>query len=124
MKYQILAGVAVVLFGANALAQQAPANAAPVKPAASAPAAAVSTPKTEARDQYIVIGYLKKQDSTVTIKSGPSGPVYSVTDKNGKVIHENLSAEQLKAKAPEVHQLIKTGFAADSAVYLHSARLY
>jgi hypothetical protein len=61
-----------------------------------------------------VIGYLEKQDKTITIKAGPNGPVYSVAGKDGKVLFENLSAEQLRAQAPELHDFIKTAVAADS----------
>ena len=34
--------------------------------------------------------------------------------KDGKVLHENLSEEQLKAQAPEIHELIKTSVAGTS----------
>ena len=67
-----------------------------------------------ADDGYAVIGYLEKRDRMITIKAGPQGPVYSVATKAGKVLHENLSAEQLKAQAPELHELIKTGVAGDA----------
>ncbi len=65
-------------------------------------------------DRYAVIGYLEKRDRVITIKAGPQGPVYSVATKEGKVLHENLSAEQLKAQAPELHDLIKTGVVGDA----------
>ena len=67
-----------------------------------------------ADERYAVIGYLEKRDRVITIKSGPRGPVYSVATKEGKILHENLSAEQLKAQAPELHELIKTGVAGDA----------
>jgi hypothetical protein len=65
-------------------------------------------------DRYTVIGYLEKRDRVITIKAGPRCPVYSVATKEGKVLLENLSAEQLKAQAPELHELIKTGVAGDA----------
>jgi hypothetical protein len=65
-------------------------------------------------DNYVVVGYLEKNDRVITIKAGPEGPVYSVATREGKVLHENLSAEQLKAQAPELHELIKTGVAGDT----------
>jgi hypothetical protein len=34
--------------------------------------------------------------------------VYLVKTRYGKILHENLSEEQLKAQAPEIHELIKT----------------
>jgi len=67
-----------------------------------------------ADERYAVIGYLEKRDRMITIKASPRGPVYSVATKEGKILHENLSAEQLKAQAPELHELIKTGVAGDA----------
>jgi hypothetical protein len=62
-----------------------------------------------------VIGHLEKSDRVLTIKSGPRGLVYTVKSKEGKLLFEDLSAEQLRAQAPELHDLIKTGQAADPA---------
>jgi len=59
----------------------------------------------------VVIGYLEKRDRVITIKAGPRGALYSVATKEGKVLFENLLAEQLKAEAPEIHDLIETGIA-------------
>jgi hypothetical protein len=70
--------------------------------------------KTTSKTDYPVIGYLEKSDRSITIKSGPKGPLYSVKAADGKVLFENVSAEQLRAKAPELHQLIKTGMATSS----------
>ena len=58
-----------------------------------------------------VIGHLETRDKFVTIQSGPTGLRYLVKTKDGKVLHENLSEEQLKAQAPEIHELIKTSVA-------------
>jgi hypothetical protein len=63
-----------------------------------------------------IIGYLEKRDRVITIKSGPKGPVYSVATKGGRVLFENLSADQLRAQAPELHEFIKTGVAGDARV--------
>ena len=67
-----------------------------------------------ADERYAVIGYLEKRDRVITIKAGPQGPVYSIATREGKVLRENLSAKQLKAQAPELHELIKTGLAGDA----------
>ena len=67
-------------------------------------------------DSLPVIGHLEKRDRIITIKSGPQGPVYSVATKDGKVLFENVSAEQLKARAPEIHDLLKTGLATDARI--------
>jgi len=78
--------------------------------------AAVQTTKAKKSDQFTVIGYLEKRDRVITIKSGPKGTVYTVATKDGKVLHENLSAEQLEAQVPEIYRLIKTGVVGDARV--------
>src|SRR5687767_6895390 len=110
MKRFIFTCMAAALLELGVLAQQQTSG----NPAQKTPKApAVSAPKPETNAQYHVIGYLEKADQTITIKSGPRGPVYSVKTKDGKTLFENVPAEQLKAQAPEIHQLIKTGMAAD-----------
>jgi hypothetical protein len=61
-----------------------------------------------ATSDYPVIGYIEKRDRTITIKAGPRGTLYSVATKDGKVLCKNLSEEQLRAEAPELHEFIKT----------------
>jgi hypothetical protein len=102
-------GLAGALFAQEAILRASSAQKTSSTPGSSAVAASNVT----SRDQYTVIGFLEKRDRVITIKSGPRGPVYSVATKDGKVLHENLSAENLKAQAPEIHDLIKTGMAAD-----------
>ena len=65
-----------------------------------------------------VIGHLETRDKVVTIQSGPNGLLYLVKTKDGKILHENLSEEQLKAQAPEIHELIKTSVAGKDGVYM------
>ena len=69
----------------------------------------------ESKDAPQVIGYLEKRDRVITIKASEKGPVYSVATKEGKVLFENVSAEQLKAQAPEIHDLIKNAYATDAS---------
>jgi hypothetical protein len=73
-------------------------------------------------DSYTVIGYLEKRDRVITIKSSPHGTVYSIATKDGKVLHENVSAEQLKAQAPEIYEVIKTGSANDASLRVSAIR--
>ena len=135
MKLRMVATLSLAVVGLLGVARsedQKPA-APSTKPAVAAPAApaktnavpttsspvtpSISTVKPAAKDQeqYIVIGYLEKRDGTViTIKSGPKGPAYSVASKDGKVLFDNLSSEQLRAKAPEIHEFIKSAVAIDS----------
>ncbi len=74
------------------------------------PAAAVVSNAT-AVGEFPVIMYLEKRGQTITVMAGPKGPLYSVKNAEGKTLWENLSAEQLRAKAPELHQFIKTAMA-------------
>ena len=78
-------------------------------PHATQTAASAASPKAAA--DYPIIGYLEKRDRTITIKSGPKGPLYSVKTADGKVLCENLSADQLRAQAPELHEFLKTAVA-------------
>jgi hypothetical protein len=58
-----------------------------------------------------VIGYLETKGRTIIIKAGPKGPVYSVRTPEGKLLFEDLSADQLEAKAPELREFLKTAVA-------------
>src|SRR5262245_45948830 len=70
----------------------------------------VATPATE----FSVIGFLEKRDQTITIKASSKGTVYSSKNAKGKMLFENLTADELRAQAPEIHELIKNAVAADS----------
>jgi len=65
--------------------------------------------------ELIPVVRLETQDKLVTVQSGTDGLVYLVQTKDGKILHENLSEEQLKAQAPEIHELIKTSVAGASS---------
>jgi len=80
-----------------------------------APAAPGVTAKMPAEaTNSALIGHLETRDKIVTIQSGATGLRYLVKTKEGKVLHENLSEEQLKAQAPEIHELIKMSVAGKS----------
>jgi hypothetical protein len=72
----------------------------------STPAASV-----KAAADFPVVGFIEKRDRTITIKAGPKGPVYSVKTADGKLLFENLSQEQLSAKAPELGEFLKIAVA-------------
>ena len=84
----------------------------PNTPQPKRPAAAVTNAAPQSA--YPVVGYLEGRGQTITIMAGPKGPVYSAKTAEGKILFENLSADQLRAQAPEAYQLIKTGVAGDS----------
>jgi hypothetical protein len=128
MKSRLVAVLSIAVIGLVGIAQseeQKPAAtpakspaapaAAPAKTNAPSATSSAATTKPAAPEQYIVIGYLEKRDgTTITIKSGPHGAAYSVAAKDGKVLFENLSSEQLRAKAPEIHEFIKSAVATDA----------
>ncbi|HHY84585.1 MAG TPA: hypothetical protein GYA07_03485 [Verrucomicrobia bacterium] len=78
-------------------------------------AAAKSAPPAT-NSAYVVIGHLEKRDHLITVKSGPKGPVYTVATKDGKVLMESASKEQLRAQAPELYQMITDAVALDARV--------
>jgi hypothetical protein len=75
-------------------------------PRESATPAAGKTAK--AAVDYPVICYLEQRDRTITVKAGPKGPLYSVKAADGRVLYENLSMEQLSARAPKLGEFLKT----------------
>ena len=119
MKKQLVVSLGLLGCVALALADDVKQSAAPK--AASAPVAAAS-PGAKAAESYPVIGYLEKRNYTITIKSGPQGTIYSIATKDGNIVHENVSAEQLKAKAPELYEAVKTGFANDARIQMMMMR--
>lgn len=117
MRSYIVTGLVVALFGVTGLAlaqDQLRRISAPQGSAAPA-ASLASTNKPQAAERYTVIGYLEKRDRVITIKSSPRGAVYSVATKDGKMLLENLSLEQLKTQAPEIHEFIKGAMAGGSS---------
>jgi hypothetical protein len=84
-------------------------------PAAPAPSAVAAEDKASKVETLTVIGYVQKRDRVITIKSGPKGVVYSVATTDGKILFENLTAQQLQARAPELHEFFKGSLAGDAA---------
>jgi hypothetical protein len=116
MKRQLIAGLAVIGCVALALADDVKQGS---MAKTNAPAA---TTGAQAEASYPVIGYLEKRDYVITIKAAPQGTIYSIATKDGKILHENVSAEQLKAKAPELYNAVKTGLANDARLQLMMMR--
>jgi hypothetical protein len=63
----------------------------------------------------VVIGYMQSRDRVVTISQGPNGAVYTIKNKDGKVLAENFSEKDLKEKYPSVYSQIKYGLAGNDA---------
>jgi hypothetical protein len=105
-------GVMVVGFALSVLATDklGQKNAIPPKeelPASTDTNLAVST-------DFPVILFLERRGQTIAVKAGPKGPIYSAKTTEGKILFENLSAEQLRAQAPELHEFIKSAMAGGS----------
>ncbi len=112
MKKQLV--VSLGLLGCVALTLAEDVKQSPAPKATSAPPAAATSAGAKPAEPYPVIGYLEKRDYVITIKASPKGTIYSIATKDGKILHENVSAEQLKAKAPELYNAVKTGLANDA----------
>jgi len=107
-----LSGAILVALAGLALSEDKPAPEAPAKQDSAPKAQTPSSVTTAAAAAELpVIGYIEKRDRTITIKAGSKGTVYSVKAGDGKVLFENLSAEQLRAQAPELHEFIKSAVA-------------
>jgi len=104
----VLAGVAV-LAAVRARTQPNIPVTRPTASSAKDEKASASAPPQSV--DLIPIVHLETRDKLVTVQSGPGGLVYLVQTKDGKVLHDNLSEDQLKAQAPEIHELIKTAVA-------------
>lgn len=115
MKKQLILGLG--LLGCVALALADEVKQGPAPKAANAHAATASA-GVKSAESYPIIGYLEKRNYVITIKAAPQGTIYSVATKDGKILHENVSAEQLKAKAPELYQAVKTGLANDARMMI------
>ena len=104
-----LGAMVLLVLGGCALSQGTPA---PSAKAAESSQSSVELISAEANrpavSNFPVIGYLEKRGQTITIKAGPIGPVYSVQTAEGRVLFEDVTAEQLRAQAPELHEFLKT----------------
>jgi hypothetical protein len=97
-------GAAVALAGEEA-EQSRPQKAVPRATKQLSPGAAEKSP---------VICHLERRNTIITVKAGPSGPLYLVKTKAGKVLHQDVTEEQLRAQAPDLHAFVKTALAGRS----------
>ena len=105
--FTILASTGLLLSEDKPKAASAKSDA-PAKQSSSSAAA----PKSDSKAP--VIGYIEKNNCTITIKAGAKGPIYSAKSSDGKVMFENLSVEQMRAQNPELHDFLKTAVAKGS----------
>ena len=65
--------------------------------------------------KYVVLGSLQSRDKIVTISQGPKGIVYTVQNKDGKILANRLKEKDLQAKYPAVYNQVKSGLAGNDA---------
>ena len=67
-----------------------------------------------ADDETLSIVELAFRDHRVTISSSPEGLRYTVRDRSGTLLSENLSEQELLAAHPKLHSQIRSGYADDA----------
>ena len=114
------ATLATVLCVGGGLSLVAVAAGPTTQPAPSAiPSAAVSAaPKpTTTASKYPVIVHVVSRDKTVTVSSGPKGPVYSLAlNDGGKVLLADASAEEFAKAQPELYRMFRNTLAVKTDV--------
>ena len=58
-----------------------------------------------------VIIHLKKRNEVVTIISGQEGLLYTVSTKDGRMLGEHLSEQELQVKLPDIYNSLKRSYA-------------
>jgi hypothetical protein len=93
----ILLAALVTLAGASLVFAEGPAAPQPKATATNAPPADT-------------LGFIETRDRSIEIKAGDTGS-YTVRTKDGKILAERISASQLQAQFPQLHQILQYGYA-------------
>jgi len=67
-----------------------------------------------ADDDTLSIVKLAFRDHIVTISSSPEGLRYTVRNRSGTLLSENLTEQELLAAHPKLHSQIRSGYADDA----------
>ena len=70
-------------------------------------------PDQKSKDNLPAIVHIKTRNEIVTIFSGQTEPLYSVTTKDGKVLGQFLSDEELRENLPDIYHLLKSSYTQD-----------
>lgn len=62
-------------------------------------------------DSLPVIVHLETRNEVVSIMSGHEGLIYTVTTKDGRILVQHLSAQELQAQLPNIYHFLKTSYA-------------
>ncbi len=104
MKAILLAALAT-LAGASFVFAESPATPQPKATATNAPPADT-------------LGFIETRDRSIEMKAGDTGS-YTVRTKDGKILAERISASQLQAQFPQLHQIVQYGYARDDDASLN-----
>ena len=76
----------------------------------------VRVPLTPAIDGRPVIVHLVTRDHVVSIRTGPSGPLYTATTRDGVMVANGLTLQQLREQHPDVFQRLQPAIAPAATV--------
>ena len=65
------------------------------------------------KDQLRVIVHLETRNEITTVMSGREGRVYTVKSKDGNMLEERISEQELWTKFPAIYRLLKTSYVSD-----------
>ena len=68
-------------------------------------------PTQKQKSKFPVIVHIKTKNEVITVLSGQAEPLYNVTTKEGTILGQYLSAQELKENLPDIYRLLKTSYA-------------
>jgi hypothetical protein len=69
----------------------------------------------QAQNQHRVIVHLATRNEITSVMSGRNGPVYTIKTKDGSLLEERISEQELWTKFPAIYRLLKTSYASKSS---------
>ena len=69
----------------------------------------------QAQNQLRVIVHLETRNEITSVISGRDGPVYTVKAKDGSMLEERISEQELWTKFPAIYRLLKSSYASKSS---------
>lgn len=63
------------------------------------------------RAHYPLITRIATKDLTISVSSGPAGPLYTVTNRSGNELAIDLSLDDLRAQQPQLYEMIAPAIA-------------
>ena len=112
LRFAIVPSAALLAVGCARRPAQPQASA----PTAPAPKVAERAPTTAPSTWYPVIVRLVGRDKEVTICSGPDGPVFSASTKDGEVLVTHVPLEELRQNHPSLYRFVHPALVTDASV--------